>query len=257
MYRFLINGSLLAQMYVVIRVLQKNNVYPVFIFDGKPPDMKNEVLTNRRKIRDNAIIQLATQKYTTTTSFNNAKENELLRKQSLRITKEQIVQVKLLMDACNVLYIDAPAEADTLCSQITKENLVYATLSDDSDLHIYDCPRVLKNISIMKETFDLYEEAKILNELSLTKNQFIDMCVLAGTDYNPSNRINIEDAYGQIRQREEDYVEDILVKQMFQYNKKTTRLIKMHYSSLFDKELYNRPNLQLAKDILEQYGNFI
>jgi len=54
------------------------------------------------------------------------------------------------MIAYGVSYIDADGEADQLCASLVLKNKVYACLSEDMDLFVYGCPRVLRYLSFIK-----------------------------------------------------------------------------------------------------------
>ena len=47
----------------------------------------------------------------------------------------------------------------------------------------YGCPRVLRYLSLMRETVILYNYKKILQDLDITSKDFTDLVILAGTDY--------------------------------------------------------------------------
>jgi 5'-3' exonuclease len=92
--------------------------------------------------------------------------------------------VKKLMDLCGVSYCVAEGEADKLCAKLVLTKTVYACLSEDMDLFVYGCPRVLRYISLLKSSFVLYDFKKILECLQLNMEDFRKICVISGTDYN-------------------------------------------------------------------------
>ena len=55
MYKFLAENALLENMYLMISIFRKYNIKPIFIFDGKPPQQKNETLEERKTIRKEAF----------------------------------------------------------------------------------------------------------------------------------------------------------------------------------------------------------
>jgi 5'-3' exonuclease len=57
-------------------------------------------------------------------------------------------------------------------------------MSEDTDMFVYGCPRVLRYVSIMKCTTIMYDTKKILNTLNITLDEFKKICVVSGTDYN-------------------------------------------------------------------------
>ena len=57
-------------------------------------------------------------------------------------------------------------------------------MSDDMDMFVYGCPRVLRYVSILNETAILYNTKEILRTLKITQTELREICVLSGTDYN-------------------------------------------------------------------------
>lgn len=47
LYKFLSENALLENMYLFISILKQYDIIPVFIFDGKPPPEKKQLLINR------------------------------------------------------------------------------------------------------------------------------------------------------------------------------------------------------------------
>ena len=86
----------------------------------------------------------------------------------------------------DVMYIDAPHEADELCARLMLTNKVYACISDDMDMLLYGCTRVIRSIDIDTKTGILYNLTTILNSLKMTHHDFKQVCILSGSDYYKS-----------------------------------------------------------------------
>lgn len=110
-----------------------------------------------------------------------------LRKQCVRVRGCELSDVKRLMRAFDMRYIDADGESDNMCAQIVKLGIAHACMSDDMDMLLYDCPRVLRHFNINQETIVEYDLQQILAVLDVTICEFREICVLSGTDYNPHN----------------------------------------------------------------------
>jgi 5'-3' exonuclease len=86
----------------------------------------------------------------------------------------------------------APNEADQLCVYLTTIGKTYATLSDDMDMIVSGCPILLRNLSLMNHEVSLYNTQQIVNDLGVSLDEFRDIIVLSGTDYEiSSNNTNI------------------------------------------------------------------
>jgi 5'-3' exonuclease len=95
-----------------------------------------------------------------------------------------VEQVKKLIRVFGATYFDAPGEADELCASLVIKNKAWACLSEDMDMFVYGCTRVLRYLSLMNHTAVLYNTKGILEDLGITQKELREICVLSGTDYN-------------------------------------------------------------------------
>lgn len=192
MYRFLAEGTLIENMYLMISVFRYYNIIPIFIFDGKPPPEKNELIKKRKydkKCAEQEYKQLK-EKLELNTDMDEIDRQDvisnmdLLKKKFVSVHKSDIENVKLLIEACGATYYEAPGEADDICSWLVIKNKVWACLSEDMDMFVYGCPRVIRYLSLLNHTAVVYDVKGILSELNITQQELRDICVLSGTDYN-------------------------------------------------------------------------
>jgi 5'-3' exonuclease len=109
---------------------------------------------------------------------------DILKKKFVSISKNNIETIKQLIRGYGATYYDAPEEADKLCALLTIKDKVWACLSEDMDMFVYGCPRVIRYLSLLKHTAVIYDVKGILNNLGITQTNLRDICVLSGTDYN-------------------------------------------------------------------------
>lgn len=190
MYKFSGEGALIDNMYQMIALFRMNGIIPYFVFDGKPPQQKYELLKIRKEekiIAEEKFKQL-NEKLADITDYEEKREinGELdsLRRKFVRLSMDDIENVKKLMELCGVSYCVADGEADKLCAKLVLTKTVYACLSEDMDLFVYGCPRVLRYISLLKSSFVMYDFKKILECLKINMENFRKICVISGTDYN-------------------------------------------------------------------------
>jgi 5'-3' exonuclease len=190
MYKFSAEGALIDNMYQMIALFKLNGIIPFFVFDGKPPEQKYELLKIRKEekiIAEEKFKQLNT-KLADVTDYDEKREinGELdsLRRKFVKLSMADMDNVKKLMDLCGVSYCVADGEADKLCANLVLRKTVYACLSEDMDLFVYGCPRVLRYISLLKSSFVIYDLKKILDCLQINMEDFRKICVISGTDYN-------------------------------------------------------------------------
>ncbi|GLU00184.1 hypothetical protein SLE2022_175670 [Rubroshorea leprosula] len=112
-------------------------------------------------------------------------------KQTVKVTKQHNEDCKRLLRLMGVPVIDAPSEAEAQCAALCKLGKVYAVASGDTDSLTFGAPRFLRHLmdpSSRKVPVMEFEVEKILEELNLTMDQFIDLCILSGCDYCESIR---------------------------------------------------------------------
>jgi hypothetical protein len=198
LYQFLSEDALLENMYLFISILQFHNITPIFIFDGKPPPEKRELLRQRHSDKRTAYekylkmqAELENANLTGVDRNKMVSEMEYLKRQCIRIYDEDIVKVKRLMDAYSVTHYDAPGEADDLCAYFVTSGRAWACISDDMDMFLYKCPYVIRNISLMNQTVMLYDKQTILQELGMSEKDFCEILILSGTDYNSNTNTSL------------------------------------------------------------------
>ena len=154
---------------------------PVFVFEGKPPQLKQEELRKRSARREGATADLEAAK-----EAGNAEDIEKYSKRTIRVTREHNEECKRLLQLMGVPIVEAPSEAEAQCAQLCKDGTVYAISTEDMDSLTFATPRLLRHLmapASQKVAVVEWDHAKILESLNLTQEQFIDMCILCGCDY--------------------------------------------------------------------------
>jgi len=192
MYRFASDNSLIENMYLMLSTFRHYNIIPIFIFDGKPPPEKRELLQKRKEDKHDAeeeynklknILEL--NRYMDESDKQEIIYNmDILKKKFVCIHKNDVETVKSLIRCYGATYYDAPNEADELCAMLTIKEKVWACLSEDMDMIVYGCPRVIRYLSLLNHTAVIYDVKGILVNLGISQKELREICVLSGTDYN-------------------------------------------------------------------------
>ena len=200
LYKYMADGGgelLPKNIEKLILTFKKYNITPIFIFDGKPPQEKRILLEQRRVKKEEAKLKYDTILQKIEENEGNSLEltNQLasLKKQFIRIDYEHIQSAKDIMKKHDVIYIDAPGESDQLCVEYVKTQKAWGVLSDDMDMFTYGCGCVLRDLSLHNHTVKLYILKNILQELNMTIQNFRNILVLSGTDYNTQDNHNLYD----------------------------------------------------------------
>ena len=202
LYKYETNDTLLENIYLMLATFRECNIIPIFVFDGKAPAEKKNLLQKRREDKAAAKNEYNKLKYILENNADKDEEEKLdiaasmdqLKKQFVHISREKIEKVKELIRAYGATYYDAPGEADELCALLVIKKKVWACLSEDMDLFVYGCNRVLRYFSLFNQTVVLYYTKGILEQLCMTQKEFREICVLSGTDYNINANTNKENS---------------------------------------------------------------
>lgn len=213
LYKYESENALIENLYVMLSIFRHYNIIPIFIFDGKPPPEKRALLIKRKEDRDEAQQEFEKLQKQLENNNENMTDGETqdiiatmdqLKKQMTQINRDKIEKVKTLIRAYGATYYDAPGEADELCSLLVIKKKVWACLSEDMDMFVYGCTRVLRYFSLISHTAVLYYMKGILQEIKMTQDEFKEICILSGTDYNlhangDNSKVNLNQTLKQFR----------------------------------------------------------
>ena len=169
-----ITSHILGLFNKTTKLLMKG-IIPVYVFDGKPPEIKRRILDMRKNIRKKAEEKMA----------NAVSQEDKIKyfKRSVIITKEQLDDCRALLDCMGVPYIDAPEEADSQCAWLAKTGLVDAVLTEDMDILTFGSPYVIRNLTSFKKKPIEISLQEIKKKFKWSQDQFIEFCILLGCDY--------------------------------------------------------------------------
>ena len=222
LYKFVSDNALLENLYLMISIFREHKITPIFVFDGKPPAEKNDTIASRKKTKASAreeyyrLKQLVetiesdtvsdldaieveddstattvvefdedTTIYIPSTSVDIRAMMNKLKKKFVILKQDDIQNAKTLLQSYGMTYIESPGEADMLCAKLVSKNIVYACLSEDTDMFVYGCNRVLRYLSLSSWTAILYDFQGIINTLDMTTYEFRQLCIMFGCDYLP------------------------------------------------------------------------
>jgi flap endonuclease-1 len=107
-----------------------------------------------------------------------------MKNQNVRVTYKDIQLVHDLLKVMRIQSIQAPTEAEALCAWLAVKNIVAAVLTEDTDVLAYGTPMFLNKINTNTNSCTLVDYKTLLSSLNLTKEQFTELCILCGCDYN-------------------------------------------------------------------------
>jgi flap endonuclease-1 len=186
--------SHLSGLYFRSAALLEIGLKPVYVFDGKPPELKRKTIMERvsAKMQAEKEWKEALEKGETKKAFSRATRTS-------RLTDEMVDESCGLLDALGIPWIKAPSEGEAQISHMAKRGDVWAAASQDYDALLFGTPTLVryltlagkrrlpsgKKVDVAPEIIALSE---VLGALKVTREQLIDMAILIGTDFNDGVR---------------------------------------------------------------------
>lgn len=158
--------------------LLEKGIIPVFVFDGKPPAMKENVLQKRRETRIKAEKAAA---------LSVTQEDELKHaKRSVKVSEYHVNSAQELLRSLGIPYVSAPGEAEAYCAALNKAGAVDGVVSEDTDVLVFGGKKLLRNFlpaTTKKGNVVEIDLDQVLHGLRLDIHEFVDLCILLGCDY--------------------------------------------------------------------------
>lgn len=129
-------------------------IRPIYVFDGKPPSEKRRVIEKRKKV--------------------NLKKN-------IEVTNSTIKRLKNFFKQHDIPYLECLAEADFICSQLSRHGVISGCISDDMDFLTLGCKYLYRDYFQYSNEIIEYSLDEILKEF--TADQLIDISIFLGCDY--------------------------------------------------------------------------
>ena len=186
-----ITSHLAGLMFRSTRLIHDYNLRLIFVFDGKPPQLKDAEVARRRELKEKATIEwqkaLAAKDYVK--AFSKAVTTG-------RFTTSMIEDAKRLLNLLGIPFVQAPSEAEAQAAYMASKGDVWASASRDYDSLLFGTPRLLRFLTISGTEFlpskgvsrpikpELIELDDMLGNLRISRDQLVDLGLLIGTDFN-------------------------------------------------------------------------
>lgn len=164
----------------------------VYVFDGKPPELKMEEIerrsAQRREAKDQYLRALQAGEMVQARKYAEA---------STVLRRDMVADAKELLDAMGIPWVDAPSEGEAQASKMADEGVVNAVASQDHDSLVFGAPVLVRNVTISGKrrlpskgiVINVQPErirlSEVLASTGLTREQLVDFAILLGTDFNP------------------------------------------------------------------------
>ncbi len=177
------------------RLMTEYSMSPTFVFDGVPNALKRKTLEARRFARRKAETEYSDA--VSTGDYSKAWSKAVM---TGRVTRDVLDDAKRLLTLMGVPWLDALEDAEAQASYMAARGDVWAVGSKDYDSLLYGAPILARYLSIAGQEFlpaqrrmrrlvpELVKLSENLRELSISREQLVDLAVLVGTDFNEGVR---------------------------------------------------------------------
>lgn len=139
--------------------LMHKGIKPVFVFDGKPPELKQKVQEQRRSLKLEAE-----KKYIEAKEKEDVEEMKKYASRASRLSRDMVEEAKKVVSLLGIPVVQAPSEGEAQAAYMVKEGKGFAVGSQAFDVcafpfnpiiicygHFFNCiidffPRVIKKI---------------------------------------------------------------------------------------------------------------
>ncbi|MFB6147631.1 MAG: flap endonuclease-1 [Candidatus Nanohaloarchaea archaeon] len=183
-----VTSHLSGLFYRNINLIEKE-IRPVYVFDGKTPELKEKESSRRKKKREEAREEWKRLR-------EEGKIDEAFSKatQSSSMNEQMLKEAKKLLDAMGIPYIQSPSEGEAQAAHMTHDS-IYAVGSQDWDSLLFGADRMVRNLTTRKKRKTSHGEKKVyvqrieleevLDELGVSREKLVWMGIMMGTDFNP------------------------------------------------------------------------
>lgn len=175
--------------------LLKENIKPVYVFDGIPPLRKIRELERRRQLKRESY-----EKYVMAIERRDYKEAKKYAAMAATLEEYMVEDSVRLLDLMGIPTVQAPSEGEAQASYMALKGDVWAVGSQDYDSFLFGAPKIVRNITLtgkikypskrmeVKLEPELIFLKTVLEQLRITREQLVDIAILIGTDYNEGIR---------------------------------------------------------------------
>ncbi len=172
--------------------LVEMGIKPIYVFDGKPPILKEIEIQRRTKVKQEAQIR-----YEQALKEGKIEEARVYAQATSKLKDYMAADGKRLLDLMGIPWIQAPSEGEAQAAHLTKRGDADFCASQDYDSLLFGALKLVRNVTIsgrrklpsknivVEVVPEIVDLNQVLNECEITHEQLIDVGILIGTDFNP------------------------------------------------------------------------
>jgi flap endonuclease-1 len=194
------------------RFIADFGIRPIFVFDGKPPDLKAAEIEKRREARKQALAEY--EKAKAAGDMAAAWSKAVM---SSRLTREMVDDAKRLLSLLGIPFVQAPSEGEAQAASMVQRGQAYTVAGKDYDSLLFGSPRLARFVALQSREFlpsigryrvsppEIIDLEENLKAMSLSRKQLVEAAILVGTDFDegvegigPKKAVEALKKYGSI-----------------------------------------------------------
>jgi flap endonuclease-1 len=172
--------------------LVEMGIKPIYVFDGKPPSLKEVEIQRRAKIKQDAQVR-----YERAIKEGKIEEARTYAQATSKLKDYMTEDSKKLLNLMGIPWIQAPSEGEAQAAHLAKRGDADYCASQDYDSLLFGAPKLVRNVTISGKRRlpsknvvidvvpEIVELERVLKECGISYEQLVDVGILIGTDFNP------------------------------------------------------------------------
>lgn len=182
-----VTAHLIGLLYRTTSWLEQQ-ILPVWVFDGRPPELKAGTLRTRFLAKERA--QAAWDEALAAGDLETARKKAA---QTSRLTRPMIEEATQVLHALGLPTVQAPSEGEAQGARMAATGTVWASASEDYDSLLFGTPRLVRGLGSRQskkgvQAAQLIERERLLSELGISQEELILVGLVIGTDFNDGVR---------------------------------------------------------------------
>lgn len=172
--------------------LVEMGIKPIYVFDGKPPSLKEVEIQRRAKIKQDAQVR-----YERAIKEGKIEEARTYAQATSKLKDYMTEDSKKLLNLMGIPWIQAPSEGEAQAAHLAKRGDADYCASQDYDSLLFGAPKLVRNVTISGKRRlpsknvvidvvpEIVELERVLKGCGISYEQLVDVGILIGTDFNP------------------------------------------------------------------------
>lgn len=171
--------------------LMEDGLKLIYVFDGKPHELKKRTLESRREVKEKAY-----EEWKSALEEGDIEHAKSKAQQTSRLTEKMVNSAKRLLELMGIPYVQAPSDGEAQAAYMAEKGFASIVASQDYDSLLFGAPALVRNLTITgrrklpgKQAYvDIHPEyielKRVLETNGISREGLVDLAILVGTDFN-------------------------------------------------------------------------